>query len=287
MMTWEETIIHARAQPEFKKLIEDSYLESDLRANVDKFRNSLEFKETRNILSKLITEKNSGIKCKLLDIGSGNGISSVAFALNNFNVVSLEPDISETVGRGAIQSLKDMYQLDELQIISAFGESLPFENATFDVVYARQALHHARDLDVFVGEAARVLKKGGILITVRDHVVNNSTQRDEFLAAHPFQQFYHGENAYSLEQYKTAFNKHKLVLKSELGPLDSVINFSPRSEEEIANEFKTIIKNKLNIVVPDSNFFNDLIIKLFKWKTNNMQNIAGRLYTFILKKQSE
>ncbi len=55
--------------------------------------------------------------------------------------------------------------------VSKFGkenqliaEDLPFENSTFDLVLAKDTLHHFRDIDLALGEISRVLKPGGIFI---------------------------------------------------------------------------------------------------------------------------
>lgn len=68
----------------------------------------------------------------------------------------------------------------------------------FDVVFARQAMHHAYHLESFILAAYRVLNNKGILITIRDHVVETPKEKEIFLANHPLHKFYGGENAFSL-----------------------------------------------------------------------------------------
>lgn len=283
-MTWEETIIFIRQKKEFGELVENTYLDADLRKNIEKFKSSLEFTET---LQRLRRHLNSGTPSKnirILDIGAGNGISSVAFALHDFQVTAIEPDTSDTIGCGAIQFLKSAYHLQNLDIISSYGESLPFEEESFDVVYARQAMHHAKDLSLFVKEASRVLKKGGLMYTCRDHVVNDAQQKKEFLSKHPLQHFYEGENAFSLTEYTTAFKQAGLSVLEELGPLDSAINYNPKTTQELLTEFRTILKRKMPLSIPKVPLFDKLIFKFFKWRTHNLYHEAGRLYTFIAKK---
>ena len=283
-MTWEETILHARKIDEFKQLIHDSYLNSDLKLNVERFSESLEFKETIELINNYTTEKNRKDKIKILDIGAGNGISTIAFALSNFSVSAIEPDSSETVGQGAINLLKKEYNLFEIEVYSSFAESLPFENERFDVVYARQAMHHAHNLNQFVAEASRVLKKDGLFVTCRDHVVNDDTQKQEFLKNHSLHKFYNGENAFSMDEYKNAFFNSGLKIEVELGPLDSVINYSPKTKSDIALEFNEIFKRKIGVQLPSNRLVDYILFLLFKWKTNNLYNNSGRLYTFISRK---
>jgi predicted RNA methylase len=118
-MNWEETIIKARTQKEFADTIKFSYLSEDLIENVTMFKNSEEFKETLKIIGNYKNTENTTV----LDIGSGNGISAVAFALVGFKVTCVEPDPSITVGRGAIKSLNDHFNLN-IQILDGFGEKI-------------------------------------------------------------------------------------------------------------------------------------------------------------------
>lgn len=283
-MTWEETIIFIRQKKEFGELVENTYLDADLLKNVEKFKTSLEFTETRQRIRQYLNPDSPSKQLRLLDIGAGNGISSVAFALHNFEVTAIEPDTSETVGCGAIHLLKSQYKLHNLEIISSYGESLPFENESFDIVYARQAMHHARDLNLFVKEASRVLKKGGLVFTCRDHVVNDEQQKMEFLKSHPLQYYYEGENAFSLSEYTEAFRQAGLSILEELGPLDSAINYSPKTQQEILEEFRIILRKKIPVPIPRIPLFDKLIFQFFKWRTKNLQQEPGRLYTFIAKK---
>lgn len=283
-MTWEETIIFIRQKKEFGELVENTYLDADLHKNVEKFKTSLEFTETRQRLQQYLNHNIPSKQLRLLDIGAGNGISSVAFALHDFQVTAIEPDPSETIGCGAIHSLKSAYTLQNLQIISSYGESLPFEDGSFDIVYARQAMHHARDLNLFVKEASRVLKKGGLVFTCRDHVVNDEQQKMEFLKSHPLQDYYEGENAFSLIEYSHAFKQAGLNTLEVLGPLDSAINYSPKTKQELLKEFRVVLRKKILVPIPKTPLFDKLIFQFFKWRTKNLYNEPGRLYTFIAKK---
>ncbi|WP_435352554.1 class I SAM-dependent methyltransferase [Emticicia sp. SJ17W-69] len=268
-MTWEETVIHFRSQPENKQITRDAYLEEDLIQNIERFRNSEEWSETIKELQPFV--KKSFIK--ILDIGAGNGISSLAFALAGYDVVALEPDKSNTVGSGAIKFLTSHYNLKNITVVEAFGESLPFDDESFDIVYGRQVMHHAYNLNKFVKEAARVLKKDGILMTVRDHVIKDETDKKSFLQRHPLHKYYGGENAFLFNEYKEAIEQSNLAIKKILTPSQSAINFSPWNKEKIAN----IISNKLGKA-----FNNSLTVNLL-WVVNKyrLESLPGKLYSFI------
>ena len=273
-MTWEETVIHFRSQLKNKQISKDAYLEEDLVQNIERFKNSEEWTETLKEIVSLIPNKNN---IKVLDIGAGNGISSLAFTLSGYEVTSLEPNTSNTVGSGAIKFLANHYQLNNINVVEAFGENLPFEDESFDVVYGRQVMHHAHHLNNFVKEAARVLKKGGILMTVRDHVIKDEKDKERFLERHPLHKYYGGENAFLFREYKEAMLQANLVIKKILSPSQSSINYSPWSKKRVI-EF---ISNKFGKA-----FCNSLTVNLL-WKVNKyrLETLPGKLYSFIALKE--
>src|SRR5690349_2199329 len=136
-MTWEETIKFIRTQSEFNDLVDKAYFEEDLLLNVERFIKSEEFMETLHLIKQY-----QPYAKRILDIGSGNGISAVAFALEGYDVVTIEPDVSDTVGVGAIIKLKEYYKLYNLQVYEAYAEELQLPNENFDIVYSRQCMHH-------------------------------------------------------------------------------------------------------------------------------------------------
>ena len=290
-MTWEETIQFIRTQPEYKELVEFAYFEEELPLNVERFKDSEEYHETKAIISHYV-QLNSSVK--LLDIGSGNGISSIAFALDGLQVVSVEPDPSQTIGAGAINKLKEHYKLSNLNVHQAFAEELKFPDNNFDIVYARQCMHHAYNLKQFLKECARVLKKGGLLITVRDHVVFNETDKKWFLENHPLQKFYGGENAFSSTEYKNAMIEAGLEIKEEIKHFDSVINYFPLSKtekenaEEKSRKFAVSIVQKKLGAISKIDLFRNLALKYVVnklGKVHDENQIPGRMYTFLAMKK--
>jgi SAM-dependent methyltransferase len=286
-MTWEETIKYIRNKPEYKILVEKAYFEENLPLNVERFKSSEEFLETL----KLIKNHAPDTK-KILDIGSGNGISAVAFALESYDVVASEPDPSHTIGAGAIRILKDHYKLNNLEVLEEFAENISYRDK-FDIVYVRQAMHHAYNLNQFVANLSKLLKKGGLLLTVRDHVITDEKDKEWFLENHPLQKFYGGENAFTTKEYRQAFENAGLTFIEELKYFDSVINYFPISISEhnniIAeqeNRIKTQLVNKIGVL---GNL--NPLLSLYKFKNNfntktifNEKNIPGRMYSYITKK---
>src|SRR6185369_4378006 len=122
--------------------------------------------------------------------------AAVSFARLGHSVVAVDPDESDTVGLGAVAKLKAFYGLHHLDLKATFAETLTEDVESFDLVYCRQSMHHALDLEKFVQNCAKYLKKTGVLLTVRDHVIFNKRDKKWFLKSHPFHAVYGGENAY-------------------------------------------------------------------------------------------
>jgi ubiquinone/menaquinone biosynthesis C-methylase UbiE len=286
-MTWEETIKFIRTQPEYNDLVKFAYFEEDLKLNVERFKNDEEFLETKNLIQEIVPFNSS---IKLLDIGSGNGITSIAFALKGIQVDAVEPDPSETIGAGAIKKLKELYQLNNLSVHQGFAEDLKFPDNTFDIVYTRQCMHHANDLAMFIKECFRVLKKEGLLITVRDHIVYNKSDKKWFLESHPLQKFYGGENAFSENEYRSAMTNAGFEIKQILKHFDSPINYFPLAKaekektEQKSKEFAaSIVKKKLG-VLEGINLFRNIALKYVENKLGKIYDestIPGRMYTFL------
>ncbi len=223
-MTTEMAVLALRQDPRFAELVRDGYLGPDVLGNAERFLASGEFAA----LVRILGDRLRG--ATVLDVGAGTGIASYAFARSGAReVVALEPDPSEVVGQGAIRRVARGLPVT---IAAGLGEALPFADGRFDVVYARQVLHHARDLDALVRECSRVTARGGLVLATREHVVDDRAQLEQFLAAHPVHQLAGGEHAYPLAAYVTAFRRAKLGGPRILRPYDSVVNAFPEFSDD-------------------------------------------------------
>ena len=285
-MTWEETIKYIRTKPEYNELVEKAYFDADLELNVNRFKNSLEFKETLSIVNTYAPNAKT-----ILDVGCGNGISTISFAQKGYKVTAVEPDPSDTVGANAIEILKNTLKLDNVEIFQDFAENIKFKDDSFDIVYVRQAMHHANHLNNFIGECLRVLKPNGLLLTVRDHVVFNEEDKQWFLKSHPLQKYYGGENAFTPKAYREAFENGGAQIVKELKYYDSVINYFPSTATELVNlekkltlQQKAKLKNKLG-AIGEWPIVWGLYKKISGFKALNEKNVPGRMYSYIALKK--
>ncbi len=277
-MSWEEAVEKLRNDPKEAELVKACYFDAPLIRAARRFHESGEWKAVRALAAKPI-----GKAARALDIGAGMGISSVALAKDGWRVTALEPDPSAIVGAEAIRSLTTEAGLD-IEVTEEFGERLPVGDATFDLVYARQALHHSGDLDGFMSEAARVMKKGATFIATRDHVINSEGDLEVFRENHPLHKFYGGENAYKLGRYREAITGAPLQLMSVMGPYESEINFAPMN----ADEFKSAVAERFRPFglagILKAAFKSKALWNMAAALLTSQDRTPGRLYSFVARK---
>lgn len=270
-MTWEEAVQTLRKDPENRQAILDNYFEPDIHASAERFFQSDEYKAVEKFIPRHAKSA--------LDIGAGRGIASYALARTGLVVDALEPDPSDDVGAGAIQQIARKANLPIHTTIS-FGESLPYPENHFDIVYVRQVLHHANNLEQFCKEVFRVLKPGGIFIATREHVISKESDLESFLQHHPLHRYYGGEHAYTLNHYLSCISKSGLHVKHMLHPYSSVINFAPMTEEQMRSNFANRLKFAGNWIatalvrIP-------FIYRLLSSAKSASDQTPGRLYSFI------
>lgn len=219
MLSTAEAIKKLLADPAHAALVRNTYLDADVTEAAARFGQSGEWQAVLGVLGDRVRG------ARIVDVGAGNGMVSRAFALSGAaDVIALEPDPSDHIGRGAIQQV---CAGQPVQIIDAFAEALPLPDRSADIVYARQVLHHTRDLGRALEECARILKPGGLFLACREHVADTPAELAEFLVNHPVHQLTGGEHAFRLNEYRHAVRSAGLVLRREIGPWDSVINAFP------------------------------------------------------------
>ena len=224
--TWEGAVSWLLAQPEQQELCRACYYDRPALAAARRFAASDEWQALQAFMP--------ARRGAALDVGAGMGVAAYALARDGWSTVALEPDASELVGAGAVRRLAAEGGV-QIEVVQEWGERLPFAEGQFQLVHARQVLHHARDLGRFCQELARVLAPGGRLLATREHVISSAAQLPAFLANHPLHGQYGGENAFTLDAYLDALRGAGLQVSRTLGPLASVINYAPFTEASLCH----------------------------------------------------
>jgi SAM-dependent methyltransferase len=265
-MTWEQAVNHVRADPRQAGFVKDFFFDDPLTAACDRYWRSTEWEAVRGIVG-------PGLGRKALDVGAGRGIASYALAMDGWDVTALEPNPSTIVGAGAIEAMANVPQ-SKITVVQTWGEQLPFADCQFDLVFARQVLHHARDLGSLCREMARVLKPAGLAVAIREHVITRPEDLQAFLDRHPLQRYYGGEHAYLLDEYLTSIGNAGLRIISVLNPLETDINLYPLTRQAL----KSRIATKWGL--PSPRWIPDWLLRL----KGCFMNDPGRPYSFICRK---
>jgi len=274
--TYEESVNWMRSQPEYSQFVKLCYLHKDNFVAAKDFAASEEFTEVVQLLA--LSESHQ--KLKILDLGCGNGIASYAFASLGHDVSAVDPDLSEDVGLKATARLASKVSNGSITTFHAFAESLPFPDSTFDVVYARQALHHFSDLHKGLAESSRVLKPQGCFLATREHIVNDEQQLKVFLESHLLHKLHGGENAYPLNDYISALKQSNFRVIKCLAPFDTVINHFPTSNRQVKQWLFHVLEKKLGQAVASvlAKFYP--VESLYRYRLSRCCNSPGRLYSF-------
>lgn len=104
-----------------------------------------------------------GAQAKVLDIGGGYGGSARYLAEHyGANVVSL--NLSEVQNERARRQTAERGLDERVDIVDGDFENIPYDDASFDVVWSQDAILHSGNRTRVLDEAVRVLKPGGLFV---------------------------------------------------------------------------------------------------------------------------
>ena len=105
----------------------------------------------------------AGRSVRVLDVGCGEGHFAAALARAGAEVVAV--DVAAEPLRRALARDPDL----DVRLVEPEGP-LPFEDSSFDVVWAGEVIEHVADTSRWLSEVRRVLRSGGtLLLSTPDH----------------------------------------------------------------------------------------------------------------------
>jgi 2-polyprenyl-3-methyl-5-hydroxy-6-metoxy-1,4-benzoquinol methylase len=196
-----DVIAILRALPDGEFIIKDNFLYEDANFALEQFCKSQEWHDTVVAL-----KPRPGVR--VLDYGAGRCIASIAFACLGCNVVAMDINASPEVGLGILQrgQVFNQYAIN-VQSVVGDGEHIPFEPDAFDIVYCREALHHAFNLKKLASNLVRVLKPGGRFFAYGDHRRPWWSSDEQFRRIHPAVKFGVNEHSYLKSEYRRALSR--------------------------------------------------------------------------------
>ncbi len=275
LSTWEDAVRWLMAQPDRQEFVKACYFDQPTLTAAERYAESEEWQAALAWLPKA--------NGRALDVGAGNGIVSYALTKAGWATVALEPDPSHLVGAGAIRKLA-LDSRSAIEVVEEFGEQMPFPAGAFQLVYARQVMHHARDLQQFCREAARILAPGGTFIGSREHVISSARQLPTFLATHPLHELYGGEHAYTQQEYLKALRGAGLQIKRVLRPFDSPMNYAPQTKATLQKELQDRLRRWPLGMFAANALSAPFILSCTMRILSQVDRRAGRVFTFIATK---
>jgi 2-polyprenyl-6-hydroxyphenyl methylase/3-demethylubiquinone-9 3-methyltransferase len=111
----------------------------------------------RKLLSELRLDPG---RSQALELGCGGGLLCEEIARMGFRTTGLDPS------RRSLEIARRHAQESGLRIRydAGTGESLPYRDAAYDVVFGCDVLEHVRDLPRVISEISRVLRPGGVFL---------------------------------------------------------------------------------------------------------------------------
>lgn len=102
------------------------------------------------------------LKGDVLELGSGSGAMAVELLDRYPDIRLTATDVDPAMRAAAVRRLAPFGE--RVTVEHADATELPFSDAAFDAVVSFIMLHHVIDWEAALGEAARVLRAGGILV---------------------------------------------------------------------------------------------------------------------------
>lgn len=113
---------------------------------------------------------------RVLDLGAGNGWLSYRLTLGGFECVAVDVRDDDVDGLGASFCYRGFER-----VVASF-DALPVGDGGFDIAVFNAALHYAIDLRTVLGEAQRVVRRGGRIVILDSPFYQSAADGEQMVA---------------------------------------------------------------------------------------------------------
>ena len=130
-----------------------------------------------------------------------------------------------------------------------------------------------------------MLKPGGTLLAIREHVISKPQDLRAFLESHPLHKMYGGENAFLLKQYQETIKAVGFRIDFVLSPLESPINFAPNTVATLQAEVARRLVGASGFAALAESFLRlPGIWRAVLPALRHIDDRPGRLYSFVCRR---
>lgn len=198
---YEQAVLSARADPEMRDVVLDSFLQEDLAEALDSFMASEHWARIQRHLRRLDVPAGA----RVLDFGGGRGLVAAALSRSGYRATLCEPNPSDVCGSGAALRLSEMLDGGFTVEASSLDELAPGDG--FDAVVCRAVLHHVKPLTGVLRQLLDVLQPGAPLIASDEPTIREPRELEILRREHPFVRYGVDEWATTSSEYAAALRE--------------------------------------------------------------------------------